>query len=486
ILIDQRLIGSRKLKNTYLLKLNPAENSEALFKIFSSQDIFEFVERNHVVYKTGKEVCFQTLPNDDLFSRQYALHNTGNFPLYEAEVDADVDMDLAWDISTGSAEIVLAILDTGVRRFHPELRPRHWINPNEIRNFEDTDENGYVDDQIGWDFVNDKNSVGDDDGHGTHVTGIAAATGNNELGYAGADWNCQIMTCKVLSNTGTGSSAGVIEGIYYAVDNGANVINMSLGSNIPSPAYEEAINHAYDNNVTVVAAMGNDNTDLLHFPAAYANAIAVGASKPDDDRAAPFPFGGQNGGSNFGDYIDVIAPGSLIYGLSSASDTDYSRWFNGTSQASPLVAGIATLMLSVDPDLTPDEIRSILRSTAEDQVGDPEEDTEGFDVFYGYGRVNAFNALSTLSSTSTSNLSLDNRFQLFPNPAKERATIKSDYQFDRIIIQNILGAEVLNIQITPDDRHTIDTKYFPSGSYIIQISSEDEQKIGNKKLIISK
>jgi hypothetical protein len=219
----------------------------------------------------------------------------------------------AWTISTGSSHIVVSTLDSGLKLDHPEFTGRLWVNPNEIpNNNRDDDNNRYVDDIVGYDFVNKDNDPTDDHGHGTNVTGIIGANGNNGIGYAGVDWKCKLMTCKVLDNKNSGYNSNITNAIYYSVHSGAHVINMSIQGSNYSNAMENAVNFATNNNRVVVAAMGNWNSSTTSYPAAYLNTISVGATDVNHYRANPFTWGG---GSNFGNHIDVTAPGNRIYGL---------------------------------------------------------------------------------------------------------------------------------------------------------------------------
>jgi len=382
-------IGNNSL-NIYLLTFS-SKNVNEIIEDYTKTGIFEFAEPNYLASGGGKRDSI--IPNDQYFSRQYNLYNDGSFNLSPAVVDADIDMELAWDIEQGDSTIVVAILDTGVKLRHPELRSRLWTNKDETINDMDDDGNGYQDDINGWDFVNNDGTPRDDHGHGTNVTGILGAQGNNEIGYAGVDWNCKLMICKVLNSANRGSNSSFIEAIVYAVDNGANIINMSLGGTGYSNAYHNAVKYAYDNNVAIIACMMNENSSTPFYPAAFPETIAVGSTDANDKRSAPF-FWDNTTGSNFGEHIDIVAPGNYIYGLSNSSNTNYNSYWGGTSQSAPLITGICALLLAQDSKRSPEDLRLIVTSTAEDLVGSVDEDTNGFDIYYGYGRANAYNALS--------------------------------------------------------------------------------------------
>ena len=261
----------------------------------------------------------------------------------------------AWDVSTGSEDVIIAIIDTGVDLDHPDLAAKIVS---------------------GYDFVNGDDDPDDDEGHGTHVAGIAAAVTNNGLGVAGLSWGARIMPLKVLNANGSGYASDVAAAIYHAADNGAQIINMSLGSSSPSGTISDATDYAHDQGVFIAAAAGNDGTNSLLYPAANEHVVGVGATNSSDSRAY---F------SNYASHVDVAAPGMSIY---STTPGDYG-YKSGTSMATPFVAGLAALVLSLDSNLSPDEVESIIEDSADD-LGDP-----GRDDYYGWGRINAHQALIT-------------------------------------------------------------------------------------------
>jgi subtilisin family serine protease len=215
----------------------------------------------------------------------------------------------------------------------------------------------------------------DDNGHGTHVAGTIAAETNNGVGVAGVMWQAQILPLKVLNSRGSGSSGDVASAIRYAADQGADVINMSLGSSSCSQTIADAVNYAYfDKGVVIVAAAGN-NGGSIGYPAKHPPVIAVGATDHNDHKAY---F------SSFGDDLDVVAPGVTVF--STVPNNGYDA-FSGTSMASPHVAGVAGLLLAQRPDLSNGQVREILRQSTDD-LGQ-----SGFDRYYGYGRVNAYQSL---------------------------------------------------------------------------------------------
>ena len=266
--------------------------------------------------------------------------------------------------------------------------------------------------------------------------------------------------------------------IYYAVDRGVKVISMSIGGTGNSLTLQNAVQYAITNNVVFVACMMNFNNNTIYYPAGYASTmdvIAVGSTDSDDDRTAPF-FWSTTSGSNYGNHITVVAPGNYIYGLSSSSDTNYNSYWGGTSQATPLVAGIASLLLSRNSNLTPLQVKNILKSTAQDQVGLPAEDLPGFDVFMGWGRVNAFNAFQTLSNESFLN---SNQEFSYSNPVKNKKFLlhsKKSYADLNFYVYSIDGKLIQSNKVDIYEGVNDITFNYPKGNYILILETEAYQK----------
>ncbi|NKB99473.1 MAG: S8 family serine peptidase [Pseudomonadales bacterium] len=347
-------------------------------------------------------LAFANPPDDPYYSSQnswqqgypdqWGLHAIGF---------TDTD-DSAWNIENGIANpVIVAVLDTGLDYFHPDLDPANiWQNRAEIDNGIDDDNNGYVDDILGWNFVEDNNNPWDFSSHGTHVAGIIGAASNNGQGVSGINWGVQIMALKVMNFTGRGRTVPLAGAIYYAVDNGAKVINLSLGAVDNSLIQKEAIDYAHKNGVLVVVAAGNANQDTaVVTPAGLDNVVTVAAVTPDGERA---------GFSNWGDAVDIAAPGvdilslrarrtdlSLVAGLEGyepgqAFVGQQNRYYRatGTSFAAPFVSGAASLLYAQRPNISPVEVKRLILQSAQDI------DTPGSDLNTGYGALDIQAALS--------------------------------------------------------------------------------------------
>lgn len=278
----------------------------------------------------------------------------------------------AWNYTVGDPDIVIAVLDTGIAFEHPEFADK--ILP-------------------GYDFFNKDDDPTDDHGHGTHVAGTSAARIDNGIGTAGVCGKCSILPVKVLNENNSGTWSGVAAGVTYAADEGANIIVMSLGSVAGTRTIEEAINYAVEKGVLIVAAAGNINSNKDFFPAAYPGVIGVSATEKSNLRWSL---------SNYGDYVDISAPGHLIYGTHKDLDNLYDGhlFMSGTSMATPHVAGLAGLLWSQDPSRSREEVENLLLGTALD-LGDP-----GRDKYFGAGRIDPLAALSIgASSQSTAQIS---------------------------------------------------------------------------------
>jgi len=326
--------------------------AEAIERYEASPEV-EYAEPD---YKISPAVNAPT-PNDPNFPKMYDLYNREQ---YSGSFDADIDAPEAWNVTTGSADTVVAVIDTGVDINHPDLRNNIWTNPGEIPgNGIDDDGNTYVDDVHGWDFFNKDASVydaADGDTHGTHVAGTIAAEGDNGIGVTGVNWQAKVMPLKFIGPE-TGYTSDAVKALNYAVDKGAKISNNSWGGGGYSQTLLDAINKADAKGHLFVAAAGNggsdgvgdDNDSTPFYPASYdsANIISVAATDHND---------ALTGFSNYGaTSVDLAAPGKYI--LSTLPGNKYG-YGNGTSMATPHVAGAAALIKSQSPQLSDETIKA--------------------------------------------------------------------------------------------------------------------------------
>ena len=304
----------------------------------------------------------------------------------------------AWDVVKGNAgPVLIAVVDGGTDWHHTDLEGNVWTNPNEVPgNGLDDDGNGFIDDLHGWNFANGSNdptglaSLPQSNAHGTHVAGIAAAVTDNGIGVASLSWNATFMPVNVANPQRDGGILFGYDGIAYAAANGADIINCSWGRSGGASRFEQdVIDFAYANGALVVAAAGNEgnNVDTTpHYPATYRHVLGVGATYSQFDLLAEF--------SNYGTTVDVYAPGVSI--KSTTPNNTYDRFFTGTSMASPMVAGLAALIKTLQPSWTVDQLREQIRVAADDiNLLNP-----AFDGFLGKGRINAHRAVTDFSSPS--------------------------------------------------------------------------------------
>jgi subtilisin family serine protease len=395
---NNALYNKYELETYYVIYINESEDIKGLSTILTENTDVDFAEPDFIGESAG--VKGSEKPNDEFFRKQWALDNDGRIKTTGGRTGkpgADMNVLNAWTVATGSEDVIVAILDSGAKVDHPDLNARIWINSEETKNGRDDDGNGYIDDIYGYNFAYDNPNVKDDGGHGTNISGTVGAHTNNSIGYAGIDQKCKLMICKNLDDENLGEYSWWSASLYYAANNGARVINMSEGGYDYSKTLENAISYAYDAGCLIVASMMNKNNSDTYYPASFKNVMAVGATDTDDSRCREFTWGG---GSNWGKHISVTAPGNRIYGLDYKDNFNYDVYWSGTSQATAYVSGIASILIGQNPSRTNKEIKEIITKTAVDQCGDPREDKQGWDQYYGYGRVDLYEALSYGKSPS--------------------------------------------------------------------------------------
>ncbi len=315
---------------------------EAWVAAYGRNPNVEYAEPNYIAYAIG-------IPNDTYFGKQWGM--------------TKIRAPEAWGVTTGNSGVKIAILDTGIYQNHEDLKGKIAGNRN---------------------FTNSP-TVDDRYGHGTHVAGIAAAATNNGKGVAGVGYDSRLLNVKVLNDQGSGYYSWVANGIIWAADNGAKVINMSLGGSSSSSTLENAVNYAWSKGVVLVAAAGNSGNSSPLYPAYYKNCIAVAATDKNDAKAS---------WSNFGEWVDVAAPGVDIFSTLPNHKNYISRtygkslnydYLSGTSMATPHVAGLAALVWATGYGTSNASVRNRIESTA-DKI-------PGTGTYWTYGRINAYNAV---------------------------------------------------------------------------------------------
>ena len=333
-----------KVNRLDALVVKGADTKTALAKLKADSNVL-YAEPNYVAKAIGTasqapSFGFRAKGEDELLGKLWGMKA--------------IQAQEAWAVTTGSRDVKVAVVDTGIDYNHPDLAGRV---------------------EKGFDFINNDEDAMDDQMHGTHCAGtVAAGIGNG--GVVGVAPNVSLLAVKVLSASGSGDYAGVANGITYAADHGAQIISMSLGGGSTAQVLEDAVAYAQSKGVLVVAAMGNNNSERPSYPAACAGVMAVGSTTVAEKRSS---F------SNFGKHISVGAPGTDI--LSTLMGGGYKS-ISGTSMATPHVAGLAALVKSAFPEANAAELRSRIEK-ASDDLG-----AAGFDKEFGHGRINAFKAVS--------------------------------------------------------------------------------------------
>jgi subtilisin family serine protease len=325
---------SGEIETIRIRKINVSDHAlEKVKGALEKNPNISFVENNYLAEAAD-------VPNDERYPSQWHLPK--------------ISAPDGWDLNTGAETVPIAIIDSGVDPTHPDLRDKLIA---------------------GYNFLGNNTDTQDVRGHGTAVAGSAAAMTDNGTGIAGVAWNNPIMPLVVLNADDYATYYDIARAINYAADNGVRIMNISIGGSSASSTLQNAVNYAWNKGAVIFACAHNYSTETPYYPAACANVVAVSATTSSDTRAS---F------SNYGDWVDISAPGVAI--LTTNRGGGYGSW-SGTSFSSPITAGVAALILSANPSLTNAQVVDILTQTADD-LG-----TTGFDKYFGYGRVNAFQSI---------------------------------------------------------------------------------------------
>lgn len=360
----------KNLNQIYRIRLASDVDVMCAVASLSAHPAVAYAEPDYLAHTTG------TVPNDTLYPDQWGL--------------AQINAPEAWDIVTGTTNIVIAVIDAGLDISHPDLIGQLWVNPGEIAgNGVDDDNNGHIDDIHGWNFVDNNADLGDNTGHGTQVAGIIAASTDNGQGIAGVCWNCRLMVVKVVQPGGIANYSDIAAGVVYAAQKGVKVINVSLGGYSDSVTLRAAIEAAAQTAV-IVSGAGNDNSNQAFYPAAYNNHVLAVAGMTATDM--------KTGTSNYGTWVDVSAPAEAI--VTTLDGGSYGN-ASGTSIAAPFVAGVAGLLRSQYPHWSVNGVRAQIVHTAQniDAIN------PGYAKQLGSGRIDAGRAVTATAQPVLTHLS---------------------------------------------------------------------------------
>lgn len=491
-----------KLTDNSLLELDPYTNNvpalnliltlygvDTLFKPFplpgTPLDKIYRIEFSNISMVNGL-ISDLELITDIEFAEKSPLYKTTSTPndLQSSQWALDkINATQAWDFTTGSPNIVIAIVDNAVKHSHEDLVGNRWVNTAEQGGLLaiDDDFNGKTDDIYGYDVANNDNNPEPPSSannsssfvHGTHVAGIATAKTNNGVGIASLGYNCKFMSVKCSPDNSNGQSlTNAQDGIYYAMRAGADVINMSFASPGDALVSQLIIDQAYNSGIVLVAGAGNDNTDTPYYPASYSNVIAVGATNENDEKA---------GFSNYGNWVDVMAPGTNIYSTLIDGGNTYGN-LQGTSMATPFVSGLAGLVLSQNSSLNPNQVR--------DKIMQGCENIDSHNSSYigqiGAGRINAWHTFSPVGINNIQNL----ESILYPNPIKSGNTVSLSFGetlqgIINIEIYDLTGKLISTALISPTNRNAISIEEagkLTAGTYFIKLNWGENQLM--EKLVV--
>jgi subtilisin family serine protease len=482
-------IVPHRMDNLYELHLDknsPLSPTDLAIKLHQSKR-FKYAEPNYLMNPIVATV-------DPLYNRQWAINNTGATIQYSGTIDADMDVDDAWTITTGAPHIRIAILDSGVDTLHPDLMPN--LLPGYSANGDNS--NGYP----SFNYSSD--------GHGTCCAGIIAAKGNNNIGIAGVAYDCKIVPVKVfvyqnvpgLGVTAYSTAAWMADAITWAWQTGqADVLSNSWGLGdqfiplLPGPGDTSTVNaaiiQAYANGRNGKGSLlffssGNDGPDPPIWPSREPDAIAINATSMCDERKMNGSCDGESWEGNWGAHLELGAPGVKIIttdavGGNGYGGGDYKYTFNGTSAACPNAAAVMALILSVDSSLTAERARAIIDTTAE-RVGGyayTTNDTYGtWSNELGYGRVNAFLAVSMAQQTAVSTIDLQTiaHFEVYPNPSQGTVFISHQLTNGKplsLTLYSTLGQVLLEKKINNSNQTQLDLQNLPNGAYYLSLKTSN-------------
>ncbi|MGQ0721368.1 MAG: S8 family serine peptidase [Candidatus Eiseniibacteriota bacterium] len=410
------------------------------------------------------------VPNDTWYAAdQWHLNNTGQFG---GTPGADIEAEAGWDVTLGASSVVVAVLDTGIDSDHPDFAGRIVA---------------------GWDFVNNDADPEDDQSHGTLVSGLLAANGNNSFGVAGVNQACMIMPIKVLDAGNSGTTMNLIAGVDFAAANGADVVSMSLINYPLGVTLNQALGNCKQTGAVLIACAGNGGIGDADIsgPGISTHCISIGATDLNDDRAWY---------SGTGTKLDYVAPGDGVYTSQYNTAVDTDSWFAGCSAATPVAAGIASLLKSLEPTIVSSQVRAFFTAGAEDMVGLPAEDTVGWDQYMGDGRLNLRGTieayLNVVAARDVEAAARPLEVEVMPNPALGATTIAFTLPVaDRVtaVIYDVAGRRVRTLvqAVGVAGRHEarwdgLDEGGAPAapGLYFVRVQSRHDDE--TRKLVLTR
>lgn len=455
------------VQRIFFFELSSKQDMESYITQLKKEPFIEYAEYDFIGYGSGKPEETSVIPNDPQFANQWGLRNTGQvINSITGIAGNDINIAGAWDLNTGSPTLKIGVLDSGMPLSASEFTGR--LTP-------------------GYDFANNDNNPTDDQGHGSNVGSIIGAKGNNGSVMAGVNWNSKLIPVKILDANNSGLYSWWISGITYATDSGAKVLNMSVGGSGFSQGLQDAVTYATSRGTIVVCCMMNNNNAVPYYPAAFENVLAIGAINNRGKRAVPFCWGG---GSSYGSNIDFCAPGEMILGINFQNTNGVNYWC-GTSQATPMVTGVVSLMLSRNANLTYTQIYNILKATAKDTVNNA---SGGWNQFYGWGRIDAAAALNQVIGINAISTEVPGEFYLsqnYPNPFNPNTKISFGVSISSDVKMNVYdltGKEVallVNERVQPGKYEvTFDASNLPSGTYFVRMNAGEYTE--SKKITLLK
>lgn len=414
--------------------------------------------------------------DDVLYSEQVLAPEICSITNVPGDMNADLmwyidQINMDWDLPLNNGfKVKIAIVDNGVRLTHEDIEPNLWTNPGEIpNNHIDDDGNGYVDDIHGWDAADSNNSptppldlVSDNlFNHGTQVAGISSASTNNSKGMVSIGFNTEIIAVKCASDNSNGKLLpGAAEGIAYAVAAGAHIINISWGSETHSQTIKDAIDFALASGVIVIAAAGNGNSSNAFYPAAYDGVIGVGATSGEYD----FKYTK----SNYGYFVDVMAPGENIYTTNAGSDNSYAA-ASGTSMATPIVSALAGLLMSQFPDK-----RELIEVAILKGCDNIDLNNEKYAGQLGAGRINIHRSYELMKNPSLSvHTPALGALKVYPNPSNGVLNFHNEDALETLEVYDLSGKLVSEVSVV---NNRVDLKALNlKGMYLLRSRTESSQ-----------